>query len=139
MGRSLASLLFLSFSLLGSDGGGEGPKGAANGGVFKARRVDPPEREVAVIASEDGYYPGNVVVFGGERVRLFLAASRKGGGCLAMPSKDVSLTARPGEVAEGVVFFDRPGTHPFSCPILGISGRVTVLERGAPVGRPAAE
>ena len=100
---------------------------------FGAQKFETPRRDVAVIVSKEGYYPNNIVVFQGERIRLFLTSARREEGCLNMASKDFSLSVSQGEVAEGIIFFNQSGVYEFHCPIGKISGRFTVLEKGFPL------
>ena len=111
----------------------------AEGDYFKARKFDTPRRDVAVIVSDGGYYPENVVVFKGEKIRLYLTSAGKKEGCLNLAAKDFALSASPGEVAEGVIFFNEPGTYKFHCPVGKVDGRFTVLEKGVSTYTAGAE
>ena len=128
MMRSLICLIFLSFSLVGVSEEKNPPR---PGSYFNGKKVDPPEREVAVILDRGGYYPKHIVAFKGERLRVFLTTLLPEEGCLNVPAKDVFLTARKGSITEGLFFFDKPGTYKFHCPTGKMEGIITVLARKA--------
>lgn len=86
-------------------------------------------REMAIIATQDGFYPRSISVFKGERVRFYLTNTSDQKSCFILKGKEVFLSAEKGKVSETVVYFDNPGKFEFYCPTHKEKGKVTVLER----------
>lgn len=86
------------------------------------------KRDVSVIASPEGYYPKDVVVFAGEEVQFFVTGSNQFPSCFILENSKVFLPANPGHISEGRHKFERPGKFRFYCPQGKIQGHVTVLE-----------
>lgn len=97
--------------------------------VIQEKSFERPLREVSLIYTPEGYYPENISVFAGEKVRLFVTATTKQPGCLLIPQKEIFLSAQKGEVSEADLYFDRPGEFKFYCPNGKVFGKLTVLER----------
>ncbi len=97
------------------------------------KKISPPQRDVSVIISREGHYPQTLVFFKGERVRLYVTTTLHEGSCFSVPSKDIFLTVKRGEISEGVLFFNKSGIYRFNCPIGKITGKIVVLERTAVV------
>jgi len=95
----------------------------------KARNLEAPQREYSIIASNEGFYPQNIVAFEGERVKLFLTTISKNPSCLMIPSKNVFLGATQGKMVEAEVLFDKAGSYEFFCPTGKIKGKIQVLKR----------
>lgn len=91
--------------------------------------ADTPLREVAIIFSDEGYYPKSISVFEGEKVRFFITSTTEKPHCLIVESHKLFLSATKGKIAEGEVTFTRPGTFSFYCPSSTNDGRVVVLEK----------
>ena len=125
-------MVFLSFSLVGSEEEGKDGSSPKMSNYFRSKKMAPPERNVAVIMGPEGYYPKHIVAFKGERLRIFLTSLLPTEGCLNIPSKDVFLTARKETITEGLVFFEKSGTHEFNCPTGKMEGKITVLDRNLP-------
>lgn len=89
-----------------------------------------PVRELSIIATNEGYYPKEISVFIGEKLRLFLTSTvRERGSCLILPQKKVFLSARMGKVSEAEIMFDRSGVYKFYCPAGKIFGNITVIQK----------
>ncbi len=88
-----------------------------------------PKREISVIVTKHGYFPSSISVFTGEKVRFFVTASEETPMCMILPAYSMYLSAHIGKIAEGEVFFDRPGVFDFHCPAGGQKGKITVLAR----------
>lgn len=95
----------------------------------QAKTFDAPIREQSIIVSSEGYYPKNITVFAGERVRFFLTSTNDQISCLLIPEKNVFISAKKGKLSEGEAFFENAGTHKFYCPTGKISGKITVLQK----------
>lgn len=97
-----------------------------------------PVREISIIASEDGYYPKNIIAFRGEKVRLFLTGTMSEPSCLIMPEKSLFLSAKKGSISEKEVVFEESGSYKFYCPSGQIEGRLVVLDRSNSLNRETA-
>lgn len=95
---------------------------------FQKEYYSDAKREVSVIASPEGYYPKNVVVFAGEEVQFFVTGSKQFPSCFILENSELFLPANPGEISEGVHKFERPGKIKFYCPQGKLTGHITVLE-----------
>ena len=49
--------------------------------------------------------------------------------CLIIKEKNVYLTANKGKIAEGVAYFEKPGTFKFYCPSSKVKGKIVVLKK----------
>lgn len=87
-----------------------------------------PMREIAIIFSDEGYYPKSISVFEGEKVRFFITSTTEKPHCFIVESHKLFLSATKGKISEGEVFFDRPGQFSFYCPSSKNDGRVVVIE-----------
>ncbi len=95
-----------------------------------------PLRNMAVIASDEGYYPSNLVIFEGEKIQLVVTSTSKEPSCFILQEKGVFLEASKGKVSEAEVFFKDPGIYKFHCPTQKIEGKITVLEKIKPEVEP---
>lgn len=86
-------------------------------------------REIAIIFSDEGYYPKSISVFEGEKVRFFVTSTTEKPHCFIVESHKLFLSANKGKIAEGEVHFDKPGKFSFYCPSSKNDGRVVVLEK----------
>ena len=125
MVRSFICLMFLSLSLFS---GAMNVNKSSVGSYFLEKEVSPPQRDVSVIISREGYYPKTLVFFKGERVRLYVTTTLPEESCFSMPSKDIFLTVKSGKISEGILFFNRAGTYHFNCPMRKITGKIVVLD-----------
>ena len=98
-------------------------------GFANATTFDVPVRELAVIATEEGFYPEKFSIFAGEKVRFFLTTTSNTPSCLIIGEKELYLSATKGNVSEATIFFDKPGNYKFYCPTNKIKGRLTVIKR----------
>lgn len=112
---SILSLFILSFKVLSED-------------PFAAQNFDQPLREIAVIATHEGFYPQSLSVFKGEKVRFYLTSTANIDKCFMINQKEVFVPVRRGEVTEVEVHFDREETIGFHCPVGAMKGRISVLE-----------
>ena len=99
---------------------------------FEAKSYTVPLRKFSLIATEEGYYPNNLVIFEGEKIELTLTSTTKDPSCFIMQEKNIFLEASKGKVSEAKIAFKRPGKYKFHCPSQKIEGRVTVLEKIKP-------
>ncbi|MBT3586544.1 MAG: hypothetical protein HN509_16670 [Halobacteriovoraceae bacterium] len=95
----------------------------------KAEKYTVPLREHSVIVTKEGYYPKNISVFEGEKIRFYLTSTLKEPSCLLIQEKNLFLPAEKGKISEGEVFFKRPGKFKFYCPSGNIKGQITVLQK----------
>lgn len=97
-----------------------------------------PMREIAIIFSDEGYYPKSISVFEGEKVRFFVTSTTEKPHCFIVESHKLFLSATKGKISEGEVHFDKPGKFSFYCPSAKVDGRVVVLEKKEKVRREVA-
>ena len=97
-----------------------------------------PTREVSVIVTPEGYYPKNLTVFQGERVKFYLTSTVDKPDCMILQGHKVFMAATRGKVTEGETTFDHPGTFAFYCPATKHDGKITVIKKGDPPGRAIA-
>ncbi len=95
----------------------------------KGKTFDVPTRELSIIATEEGYYPQSFSVFVGEKIRFFLTTTSNIPSCLIIREKEFYLAGTKGNVSEGVVYFEKPGSYQFYCPTNKIKGRLSVIKR----------
>jgi hypothetical protein len=95
-------------------------------------KYDRPIREIAVIASDEGYYPKQISVFEGERVRFFVSSISSGPNCLVIAKHELFLAANRGRITEGEAIFMEPGRVEYYCPASKIRGAITVLRNKRP-------
>ena len=99
---------------------------------------DIPQREISIIATEEGYYPEKLAIFQGEKVRFFVTSTTKRPSCFIMNSQEVFLTAEKGKISEGVGYFDRPGTYRYHCPTGKLQGKIIVMPKRVEMKREVA-
>lgn len=107
----------------------QGAQALEEGPYAKKRRFELPLREQAIIVTDHGFYPQNIAVFKGERVRFFVTSTSDNKSCFILKGKDLFLAAEKGKVSEGEVFFKNSQVVEFYCPTLKTKGHITVLER----------
>ena len=99
---------------------------------FEAKSYTFPTRKLSLIATDEGYYPNNLVIFEGEKIELTLTSTSKDPSCLILKDKGVFLEASKGKISEANIQFKKPGTYKFHCPSQKIEGKVTVLQKIRP-------
>lgn len=88
-----------------------------------------PLREISVIVTKEGYYPKQISIFEGEKIRFFVTTTEEEKSCLTLPEKDLFMAANPGRITEKEVLFKKAGRYEFYCPANKIRGRLTVLKK----------
>lgn len=91
-----------------------------------------PTREISIIVTKEGYYPKNLTVFQGEKVKFYVTSTVEESSCLIVQGHKVFLAAAKGKVAEGEASFENPGTFAFYCPATKYDGTVTVIKKSEP-------
>lgn len=86
-------------------------------------------REIAVIVTQEGYYPKSISVFEGEKVKFYVTSTVEEPDCMIVESYNVFMGANKGKVTEAEVVFDRPGEFSFYCPSTKKGGRVVVIKK----------
>ena len=86
-----------------------------------------PIREQSVIVTPEGYYPQNINIFRGEKLRIFLTTT-DGQSCLIIPSVNIFMAGREGSVTTKDVVFKKEGKYPFHCPTGKIKGKIIVWQ-----------
>ncbi len=86
-------------------------------------------REIAIVASDSGFYPSTIPIFVGEKVLIYLTSTTNNPSCLMIPEQSIFLSAEKGKISEKVTYFDKKGVVKFSCPNGNIAGEFVVLER----------
>ena len=73
--------------------------------LLEGRRIMP-IREHSIIVTREHMIPDRIMLFEGERLRIFLTATQEQGGCLIVDSHNVFLGAVKGEVTSiELIFF----------------------------------
>ena len=101
---------------------------ASENDPFAAKSFEWPLREVAVIASSEGFYPRTISAFKGEKIRFYLTNTSHEDSCFMINSKEVFLPVKRGELTVVEVEFSREERVEFHCPAGNLKGSVTVLE-----------
>ncbi|MCM2351725.1 MAG: cupredoxin domain-containing protein [Bacteriovoracaceae bacterium] len=98
-----------------------------------------PLREVAVIVTQEGYYPKSLSVFEGEKIKFYVTSTVEEPHCMIVESHKVFLAANKGKVTEAEVVFDKAGEFSFYCPSSKNNGKVVVLKKQVPKREVASE
>ncbi len=85
-------------------------------------------QEVAVIASDHGYFPKTIFVSRDVPVRLFVTGASKNTLCFMMDSFQVRRQVRAQKIEEITFTPSMPGKYRFFCPVNGMEGTVVVRE-----------
>lgn len=85
-------------------------------------------QEVALIASDLGYFPKTVFVSRDVPVRLFVTGSSKNTLCIMMDSFSVRKQVRSQKIEEITFTPNVPGKYRFYCPVNGMEGTMVVKE-----------
>jgi hypothetical protein len=85
-------------------------------------------QEVALIASDLGYFPKTVFVSRDVPVRLFVTGSSKNTLCIMMDSFSVRKQVRSQKIEEITFTPNVPGKYRFYCPVNGMEGTMIVKE-----------
>lgn len=106
--------------------------------IIRGEMFDTPYREVAIVATSEGFYPKSIQIFEGERVKFFLTGIGDKPLCFVIPEQSIFLSASLGKVSEGVGYFKNPGIVKFNCPSGKIEGKVVVLPKRKKIERKTA-
>jgi plastocyanin len=85
-------------------------------------------QEVALIASDLGYFPKTVFVSRDVPVRMFVTGSSKNTLCIMMDSFSVRKQVRSQKIEEITFTPNIPGKYRFYCPVNGMEGTMVVKE-----------
>lgn len=88
-----------------------------------------PHREIAVIVTKEGYYPKNLTVFQGERVKFYVTATVEEPECFIVQGQKIFMAANKGKVTEAEAVFEHAGNFAFYCPASKHDGKITVMKR----------
>ena len=88
-----------------------------------------PSREVSVIVTNEGYYPKNLTVFEGEKVKFYVTSTIEDPDCLLVQGHKIFLAANKGKISEAETTFDTAGTFSFYCPSSKHDGKITVIKK----------
>ena len=88
-----------------------------------------PSREVSVIVTKEGYYPKNLTVFQGEKVKFYVTSTVEEPDCMLVQGHKVFLAATKGKITEAEATFDTAGTFSFYCPSSKHDGKITVIKK----------
>jgi len=92
------------------------------------KKYEIPLREVAIILTDEGYYPQNIQFFVGENVRIYLTSTRTKPGCFYIPEKNVFQAVDPKKLAIVELFFEREQKLSFMCPTGKSIGQIVVAK-----------
>jgi plastocyanin len=85
-------------------------------------------QEVAIIASDLGYFPKTVFVTRDVPVRMFVTGSSKNTLCIMMDSFQIRKQIRSQKIEEITFTPNSPGKYRFYCPVNGMEGSLVVKE-----------
>jgi plastocyanin len=85
-------------------------------------------QEVAIIASDLGYFPKTIFVSRDVPVRMFVTGSSKNTLCIMMDSFQVRKQIRSQKIEEITFTPSAPGKYRFYCPVNGMEGSLVVKE-----------
>jgi plastocyanin domain-containing protein len=88
-----------------------------------------PTREVAVIVTDEGYYPEQLVVFQGEKITFHVTSTTKEVSCFMIEGHKVFLSAKKGEVSQVELTVKHDGSFPVYCPSGKHKGELLVLKK----------
>jgi plastocyanin len=94
-------------------------------------------QEVAIIASDLGYFPKTVFVSRDVPVRMFVTGSSKNTLCIMMDSFQVRKQIRSQKIEEITFTPSAPGKYRFYCPVNGMEGSLVVKEFSNTLGNEA--
>lgn len=131
-------LIIFSFSVFGI----EEKKPAKEDGTLpnkeeRARIVK--MREIAVIVTQEGYYPKSISVFEGEKVKFYVTSTVEEPNCLIVEGHKVFMAANKGKLSEAEVVFDHAGQFAFYCPSSKNDGKIVVMKKYEPKREVASE
>lgn len=90
----------------------------------------PPTRELSVILTAEGYYPKNLNVFEGEKVKFYLTSTVEDPGCMIIQGHEVFMAANKGKITEAEMIFEKTGEFSFYCPSNRKNdGKLTVMKK----------
>ncbi|MGK5083143.1 cupredoxin domain-containing protein [Bdellovibrionota bacterium FG-1] len=89
-------------------------------------------QEVAVIASDLGFFPKNIFVSRDVPVRMYVTGSSKNTLCIMMDSFQVRKQVRSQRIEEVTFTPNVPGKYRFYCPVNGMEGSLIVKEFAGP-------
>lgn len=104
---------------------------AEESGPFAPEWFEQGRRELAVILTDEGYYPRSLSVFKGEKIRFYLTNTAREDRCFMIQQKNIFLPVKTGELRSIVVEFEREEELSFHCPVGNMKGSITVLEHPA--------
>ena len=122
--KVLIKCFFVLFFLLGST--------YSWGQILEEKSYKSPYKEVSIIIAPEGYYPKNITLFTGEKVKLYLTSilEQHITTCLMLPEKSLFMSVQRGNISEGGLFFEKAGVYKFYCPTGKIEGKFVVLKKG---------
>ena len=85
----------------------------------------PPSRTVAVISSQDGFYPALITARQGEQLKIVLTAVDRPG-CLLTNDGRLNLAVVPGKLAMGEIKLEQVEEISFHCPTGALQGKILV-------------
>lgn len=118
----MKSLITLFFLLLW------GLLAQAHAQAFAEKSFERPLREVAIILTNEGFYPETIFAYKGERVRFYLTSVADKPKCFMLQEHNVFLSVGKGEVTEAEVDFNREEKVRFHCPADRMEGVISVHE-----------
>ncbi len=87
------------------------------------------ERKIAIIVSDEGFFPDHISVFTGEEVEFLLTSTSNSPKCFIVKDTPLYLPAKRGQVHSKKHVFKNSGKYSFYCPTGRLRGTLTVLER----------
>jgi hypothetical protein len=86
------------------------------------------KREMAIIVTDEGFYPKNISVFQGEKITLYLTSTAQEDRCFMIQQKGIFVPVAKNQLKILEVEFDREETLDFHCPVGNMRGKISILE-----------
>lgn len=86
------------------------------------------KREIAIIITDEGFYPRNFSVFQGEKITFYLTSTAREDRCFMIQQKGLFVPIYKNQLKVVDVEFEREETLDFHCPVGNMRGKISVLE-----------
>ena len=86
-----------------------------------------PQRDLAVVVTDEGFYPDRLILFEGEKARFFVTSTTNDAKCMIIENHSFFLPATKGRLTEAEIVFDKAGEYSYYCPSFSHRGKLVVL------------
>ncbi|MCT4640748.1 MAG: cupredoxin domain-containing protein [Bacteriovoracaceae bacterium] len=88
-----------------------------------------PVRKVAIIASNEGFYPNKIIAFKGEKLEVFMTSTTSKKTCMLIDQHEFFIAAKKGEVSSSHLKLESTGNYKIYCPDHSFSGHLVVIDK----------